>query len=167
MSELKLIALDDEDLNVLSAHLQDAVLKVGDVAYLPVEKRVVVLANRFDWATAQAAPKAMRPSASAQGSYTRHRCALRFEQVTAARLRGIDLAKKDKVLSMLALQFEPDADHAPAGTITLVFAGDAAIRLEVAYIEAELRDLGGAWAARSKPHHPEVGPEDGTEPAAE
>jgi Protein of unknown function (DUF2948) len=162
MSELKLIALDEEDLNVLSAHLQDAILKVSDIAYLPAEKRFVVLANRFDWPDALV-ERGSAPSNSDQGSYTRHRCALRFEQVAAARLRGIDLDKKDQVLSMLALQFEPTPDAAPAGTITLVFAGDAAIRLDVAYVEAELRDLGGAWAARSKPTHPE----DGKDTAAE
>lgn len=163
MSELKLIALDDEDLNVLSAHLQDAVLKVSDIAYLPAEKRFAVVVNRFDWPTALAAEAQTRPGRSGAENYTRHHCALRFEQVRAARLRGIDPAAKDQVLSMLALQFEPDPDAAPAGTITLVFAGEAAIRLDVAYVEAELRDLGGAWAARSKPTHPE----DGTDKAAE
>lgn len=163
MSELKLIALDDEDLKVLSAHLQDAVLKVGDIAYLAAEKRFVLLVNRFDWANALAQPEAMRDKASARGRFTRNRCALRFEQVTAARLRGIDLAAKDQVLSMLALQFEPSTDQAPAGAVTLVFAGDAAIRLDVAYIEAELRDLGGVWAARARPRHPDDGAEPGTD----
>lgn len=163
MSELKLIALDDEDLKVLSAHLQDAVLKVGDIAYMAAEKRFVVLANRFDWTNALSQPESRRHKATARGKFTRYRCALRFEQVTAARLRGIDLAAKDQVLSMLALQFEPSADQAPAGTVTLVFAGDAAIRLDVAYIEAELRDLGGAWAARSRPRHPEDGTKPGTD----
>jgi len=115
MSELKLIALDDEDLKVLSAHLQDAVLKVGDIAYLAAEKRFVVLANRFDWTNALSQPESRRHKAAARGKFTRYRCALRFEQVTAARLRGIDLAAKDQVLSMLALQFEPSADQATEG----------------------------------------------------
>ena len=49
MSELKLIALDAEDLSVLSANLQDAVLRIADIAYLPREKRFAAIANRFDW----------------------------------------------------------------------------------------------------------------------
>lgn len=150
MQDLKLIALDAEDLDVISAHLQDAVLKVGDIAYLPGEKRFAALANRFNWPAAMGAETTRR-----RANYTRHRCALRFEQVAAARLRGIDLADKDRVLAMLAVQFTPSDDDSPAGAITLVFAGDAAIRLEVGYIEAELRDLGGAWAAKSRPQHPD------------
>ena len=46
---LKLVALDPEDLAVLSAHLQDAIAKVGDIAYLPKEKRFAMVLNRFDW----------------------------------------------------------------------------------------------------------------------
>jgi hypothetical protein len=150
MQELKLIALDAEDLSVLSAHLQDAVLKVGDIAFLPGERRFALLANRFNWPAALTNKRKRGPT-----PYTRHRCALRFEQVSAARLKSIDLGDKDRVLSMLALQFEASSEDDPSGTITLFFAGDAAIRLDVGYIEAELRDLGGAWMAKSRPRHPE------------
>ena len=150
MSELKLIALDAEDLGVLSAHLQDAVLKVCDVVYQPKEKRFAVIVNRFNWPAALAEADKL-----AAAAYTRHRCAVRFEQVTAARLRGIDLANKDQVLSILAIQFEPHPEENPAGAVTMQFSGGAAIRLEVDYIESELRDLGGAWAAKSKPQHPD------------
>lgn len=149
MQELKLIALDAQDLAVLSAHLQDAVLKVGDIAYLPGERRFAVLANRFDWITALADRK------RADATYTRHRCALRFEQVRAARVQGIDLEDKQRVLSLLAIQFAPASDEDPAGRVTIVFAGDAAIQLDVDYVEAELRDLGAAWAAQSRPDHPD------------
>lgn len=149
MQELKLIALDAQDLAVLSAHLQDAVLKVADIAYLQGEKRFVALANRFDWITALADEK------GAGATYTRHRCALRFERVRSARVQGIDLADKQRVLSLLALQFTPASDEDPAGRVTIVFAGDAAIQLDIDYVEAELRDLGAAWAAQSKPNHPD------------
>jgi len=150
MQDLKLIALDAEDLSVLSAHLQDAVLKVRDIAFLPGEKRFALLANRFNWPAALTSRRKRGPV-----PYTRHRCALRFEQVAVAQLKGIDLGDKDRVLSMLALQFEASGGDDPSGTITLFFAGDAAIRLDVDYIEAELRDLGGAWVAKSRPRHPQ------------
>jgi hypothetical protein len=142
MSELKLIALDAEDLSVLSANLQDAVLRIADIAYLPREKRFAGIANRFDWAAAE----------QGRGTYARRRSAVRFERVLGAQLHGIDLASKDTVLALLAISFEPT--EAPAGHVTLHFAEGAAIRLHVECIEAELKDLGPVWQAKSKPHHP-------------
>jgi hypothetical protein len=147
MTSLKLIALDGEDLQVLSAHLQDAVLKVGDLAYLPGSKRFVAVANRFDWVSA------LQGGGRQPGAYARRQTGLRFERVMAAQLHGIDLAAKDSVLSLLAIRFDPR--DAPAGDITLFFADGGAIRLQVECIEAELRDLGPAWPAKLKPTHPE------------
>ncbi len=144
LTDLKLIALDGEDLAVLSAHLQDAVLKVEEMTYLPRQGRFAAVLNRFDWVAAEAAGK-RRPKA------IRRRAALRIERVTAARLSGIEIKAGSRVLSLLAIQFE--AGVAPAGSITLVFAGDAAIRLDVECIECELRDLGPAWVARGTPDH--------------
>jgi hypothetical protein len=145
MDTLKLIAFDAEDLAVLSAHLQDAVVKVSDMAYLPREKRFALIANRFDWTSAQAAD---RPSSL----HRRCRTALRFERVLDAKLQGIDLAANAQVFCLLAIQFEPG--EAPGGFVTLIFAGEAAIRLEVECIEAELKDLGETWLARGLPCHP-------------
>ena len=149
MPDLKLIALDQEDLAVVSAHLQDAVVKVSELAYLPQHKRFATILNRFDWASAIGetgkAPKRRK--------FQRRRSGLRFERVLSARLLGIDLAAKDDVLSLLAIEFEPGA--APSGAVTLIFAGNAAIRLEVECIEAELKDLGAAWRAKARPEHPD------------
>jgi hypothetical protein len=144
MSDLKLIALDAEDLSVLSAHVQDAVLKVEEMAYLPRERRFVAILNRFDWNAALT----VRRRASVR---QRRRAALRFERVTAARLQGIDLKVKSRVLALLAVQFE--AARPPGGAVTLLFAGGPAIRLDIECIEVELRDLGAVWAARSRPDH--------------
>jgi hypothetical protein len=151
MIELKLLALDAEDLAVISAHLQDALLQVGDMAYLPKQKRFVALTNRFDWTTAVRRDRKRKPP-----SYERHRSALRFDRVLTAQVNGIDLQARQQVLELLAIQFEQT--EAPAGTITLVFAGGGAIRLNVECIEAELRDLGAAWKARYKPEHPDGDP---------
>ena len=148
MAELKLIALDAEDLSVLSAHLQDAVLQVGDLAYQRQDKRFAAIANRFDWVEAMDGS-----SASSDSGYTRRQAALRFERVLDAKLNGIDLKNKGAVLSLLALSFEPH--EPPAGDVTLHFANGAAIRLSVECIEAEVRDLGPVWRAASMPSHPD------------
>lgn len=147
LTDLRLLALDAEDLAVISAHLQDAVGLVGDMAYLPREQRFAAIINRFDWANAHAEGPAQSVP------HVRRRAAIRFERVRAARVQGLDLKAKRQHLSLLAISFDPT--DLPAGHITLLLAGGAAIRLEVECIEAELRDLGGAWAAKSRPDHPE------------
>ena len=147
MPELKLIALDEEDLKVVSAHLQDAVGTVGDLAYLPREQRFVALLNRFDWIAAE------KQGGGEKASYQRRRAALRFEQVTGARVRNIALKDKRQVLILLSVQFEKTGEDDPGGQVSLIFAGDAQILLDVAFIEAELRDLGGVWSTASRPDH--------------
>ena len=144
--DLKLIAMDDQDLQVISAHLQDAVLRIADIAYLPREHRFAALVNRFNWTAALG-------SSEADELMTRHRSAVRIERIRAARTQGIDLGAKDQVLSLLAIQFEQLHDDDPAGQMTLIFAGGGAIQLDVECIEVELRDLGGAWATKSRPDH--------------
>ena len=149
MPELKLIALDADDLAVISAHLQDALLKVGDLAYLPGERRFAALGNRFDWA--DALRDGGRPP-----EYVRRRAALRFERVLTAQVQGIDLARKGEVLSLLSIAFEPSGmQEDPGGHVVLQFANGGAIRLVVECIEAELKDLGAVWRAKSRPQHPD------------
>ena len=142
MEELKLIALDAEDLRILSCHLQDAVIRVSDMAYLKEGMRFAAIANRFDW---EGAVK------SKDDEFQRRRTGLRFERVKSAQVQGIDLKKKDLVLVLLAVAFEPGNE--PEGTLILHFAGGGAIRLGVECIEAELRDLGAVWSTQHKPEH--------------
>ena len=142
MEELKLIALDAEDLRILSCHLQDAVIRVGDMAYLKEGMRFAAIANRFDW---EGAVK------SKDDEFQRRRTGLRFERVKSVQVQGIDLKKKDLVLVLLAVAFEPGDE--PEGTLILHFAGGGAIRLGVECIEAELRDLGAVWSTQHKPEH--------------
>lgn len=144
MTELKLLALDEEDLAVLSSHLQDAVVRVGDMAYLPGQKRFAAVLNRFDWEKA---------SGQEADGYRRRRTAVRFDRVLGAKHKDLKPEKPDRILSLLAIQFEPK--DAPAGSITLVFSGDVTIQLQVECVEAELRDLGPAWRTRRKPEHPD------------
>jgi hypothetical protein len=141
MDRLKLIALDQEDLPVISAHCQDAVLKAGDILWLPAEKRLVLGMNRFVWENLENRGK----------TYERRRAALHFGRVDKVRTRGIDRSNKDMVLSLLAVTFQPGTE--PAGTIDLVFSGHAAMQLEVECIEAQLSDLAAAWETGSRPAH--------------
>jgi hypothetical protein len=149
MPDLKLIALDAEDLAIISAHLQDAVLKIGDIAFLPKEKRFAAIANRFDWLDA------LEGEAAREKRYARRQAALRFERVLSAQVQGMDLKNKGAVTELLAVSFEPG--EPPAGRVTLQFADGGAVRLNVECIEAELRDLGPAWEAKSRPRHPDAG----------
>jgi Protein of unknown function (DUF2948) len=146
MTEMKLIALDGEDLAIISAHCQDAVVRVEDLAYVARDRRFALVCNRFDWLGAGAKPPTER------ANFDRHRAGLRFERVSKVRTVGMDLKAKEAVLVLLAIQFQPD-QAAPSGDITLQFANGAAIRLSVDDIEVELKDLGAVWATPHKPDH--------------
>lgn len=142
MTMLKLVALDEEDLAVISAHVQDAVMKVENLDYARTARQFLLTMNRFAWEMA---------SGSLKRSHERHQSVLAFARVMGVKVHGIDPRKKEEVLSLLAVRFLP-AD-APAGIVELVFAGSGIIRLEVECIEAKLTDLGGVWRASSRPTH--------------
>jgi len=147
MEELKLVALDKDDIEVMSAHVQDALVKVGDIFWRPREHRFVMALNRFDWMNAVDGDGLKSKSLD----YRRCRTALRFERVVSCRCRGLDQSGKDAVLNLLAVEFaERDA---PAGTVTMTFSGGGAIRLEVECLEAELIDLGEVFATMACPDH--------------
>ena len=142
MSHLKLIALDAEDLAIIAAHLQDAIGSVGEMTYLPKERRFVALLNRFDWASVLRDPKA---------APQRRKSALRIERVLAAQVQGIDTKADGSTVNLLTVQFEPST--MPAGSLTLVYADDRAIRLQVECIELLLEDLDAAWTVERVPQH--------------
>jgi Protein of unknown function (DUF2948) len=113
---LKLIALDRDDLDVVSTHLQDAVLKVCDVIWHPAEQRVVLALSRFDW------------GCTCDGSPDLRRCrtALRFERVSCFKARNVRPTDKGAVLNLLAVEFAEN--DPPGGVVTLTFSGGAAMR---------------------------------------
>jgi hypothetical protein len=140
MELLKLIALDKDDVEVISAHLQDAVVKVGDIVWLPAERRLVLGLNRFDW-----------EAANNDAGYRRRRAVLRFDQVLSVKCRNISRADPDAVLNLLAVKFtEQDP---PSGFVTLMFSGGPALRLNVECLEVELVDLGPVWPTSICPKH--------------
>ncbi|MBY5569125.1 DUF2948 family protein [Rhizobium leguminosarum] len=142
MTDLKLVALDDEDLAIISAHMQDSVFKVGDIDWSPRDAQFALAANRFVWEGAERKRK----------GFERRRAALVFKRVLAVRSLGIDRGKRDEVLSLLALRFEKK-DEGPDGTVELTLSGTASIALDVECIEVQMADIGGAWQASSKPRH--------------
>jgi Protein of unknown function (DUF2948) len=153
MEELKLVALDNDDIEVISAHVQDALVKAADVRWQPRERRFVMALDRFDWVSAAGAADA---SGAECRDYRRCRTALRFERVNACKCRGLDPANKDALLNLLAVEFAKGDN--PSGTVTLTFSGGGVIRLEVECLEAELADLGEVYTAAACPNHFAAGP---------
>ena len=142
MAALKLIALDDKDLSIVSAHVQDAVMKVSDLEYLPAAKRFVLTMNRFVWEA---------KSGLFRQHNERRQSVLHFDRVLGAKTSGIQRDKPAEVLSLLAISFV--AISKPAGIVELVFSGGGAVMLDVECVEARLADIGGSWEATSRPVH--------------
>jgi len=137
---LRLTAADAEDLQMLSARVQDAAGKLKDFVWLPKQRRFVAVLNRFRWE-------------DSKGPGTRVRAALRFDGVSKVQSSHVKRGAPDAVVSLLTIRFIPEGAGDPAGVIELVLAGGGAFRLEVECIDAELADLTGPWAARARPDH--------------
>jgi hypothetical protein len=125
---LKLIAMDEEDLAVISAHVQDSCVQREEMTWLPGQKRFVLGTMRYDW------------SASARGRHERVGSVLRFDRVLNVVQIGLSDRNSPATLNLLAVGFE-ETDP-PSGFVTLAFFGGAAVRLEVECLEGELRDIG-------------------------
>lgn len=147
LDELKLVALDRDDIAVVSAHVQDALVRVGDIVWQPAARRFVMALSRFDWIAAAGAA----PEHGEKPDYRRCRTALRFDRVLSCKCRGIDQADKEARLNLLAVEFA--AGDTPAGAVTMTFSGSGVIRLDVECVEAELADLGEILAAETCPDH--------------
>jgi Protein of unknown function (DUF2948) len=141
----RLIAFDADDLTVIAANLQDALVRVGDMAFVPQSKQFALVAARFDWVQA-AAKKRGRPCCE------RARTGLHFGRVLKVSCRGFHCRDEALVLNLLDIGFKET--DSPGGYVELVFSAGRALRLEVECLEAEIRDLGFRWRARSAPRHP-------------
>jgi hypothetical protein len=139
MTGVKLAAGDAEDLEILSARLQDAAGQLKNVTWLPKKRRFAMVINRLQWEA---------------GGKTRVRAGLHFDGVLKVQSHKVKLGAGDAVVSLLALRFEPNkSEEDPGGVIEIVLAGGGAIRLTVECIDAELADLTAPWAARGTPDH--------------
>ena len=141
---LKLRAVDIEDLTVLAACLQDAILPLSDIAYMPDERRFALVANRFRW-----------EKPGTHKAFERINCGICFHNVRAARLKRIDRRDRGLLLDLLTLS----AEEIEGGyAVSLICADDRVIRLELDRIEVTAEDYGLAWPAGSKPDHAEGSP---------
>ncbi|MFY9656753.1 MAG: DUF2948 family protein [Methylocystis sp.] len=137
---LRLQALDPADLALISAHLQDAAVRVGDIAFLKERRRFALVAARFDW------------EAEMQGQLERCAAALHFESVRNVRCFRLPRENPETVLALLTIVYEAEGPG-PEGRILLVFSGGTMIALDVDGVEAQLRDLGPRWRISSRPSH--------------
>ena len=128
--QLRLIALDADDLSVISAHVQDARVRASDIVWRQDEKRLVVGLDRLDWEQTLSGGTAPR----------RMIAALRFDRVLACKSRNIDLQAPETSLDLLGIEFH--AGEAPGGSAVLLFSQGGALRLDVECLECELTDLG-------------------------
>jgi hypothetical protein len=138
---LLLYATDADDLQVMSALLQDAVLMVSDMRYDAKRREFGLLLNRFRWEDRAAAERAGR-------AYERVRCLLVFNDVMAVRSQGVSQQDKDTVLSLLSVGFNPGDDG--TGNVVLTLAGDGEVALAVESINATARDVTRPYAAPSR-----------------
>mgnify|MGYP001050647731 CR=1 FL=1 len=129
-SRRKLVALDDDDLAVISAHVQDAAVVAGDILWRQAENRLVIAMRRIDCEDIIAGDCVPRRLISA----------LRFDRVLSCRSRAIDMAASDLPLTLLGIEFY--RGKKPGGEVMLLFASGGVLRLEVECLECELADLG-------------------------
>ena len=136
---LRLSAETEEDITVISAAVQDAAVKVGDIAYLREQHRFALVANRYCW----------ERDAGRQGE--RVRAGLRFEGVLNAQFKNIPFDDADHVLELLAISYKPTGDG--GGEFNIDFSGFASIRLSCEQLEIFMEDLSNPWGARIRPEH--------------
>lgn len=153
---LKLRAIDEADVEVLGACLQDALVPVYDMCFLAEEKRFVMVANRFRWENLEPGTTAEESGAGEDQAeparrYERIHCGITIEHVSRVQFKGFTPGaegEKGRLLEVLTIL-------AGEGELTLIFAGGAGVRLEVEKIEAFLQDMGEPWPTLWRPRHPE------------
>lgn len=138
---LALMAADAEDLQAVSALLQDAVLKIGDTAYVAADRRFAFVANRYVWETA-------KRSLFSRGQ--RVRVGVHFDDVRSVKGRGVRMDANEAVIDILSTEYEGNEN---GGTITLNLAGGGAIALEVDAINITVKDISEPWRAGRRPNH--------------
>ncbi len=145
---LRLIAMDAQDLEVISALTQDAVFPITEMSWQPARRRFALLLNRFRWEDRDKAATRNRPAERVQS-------VLVFSDVEKIQSQGVERGEKDLVLSLLSISFESGEDG--AGRVRLTLAGDGAIALDVEALEATLEDVTRPYVAPSRraPEHPE------------
>ena len=145
VQNLKLIAKTDEDMRVISAHLQDSIVKTSDIANLKKNKIFLMQLNRFMWEDVE------------KGVFRKNkriRTVLKFENVLKATSKNVNQKKNDRFLDFLAIEMfkMPDKNF----EMNLIFSGDVIIKLVVEAIEVTLDDQGSPWVSKNKPRHDDL-----------
>ena len=142
LRNLKLIANSDEDLRVISAHLQDSIVHTSDIANLKKNRIFLMQLNRFMWEDVE------------KGVFRKNkrtRTILKFENVINVLSRGIDQKKRSRFLDFLAMKSDLLADK--TYEIKLIFSGDGIIKVNTEVIDVTLDDQGTPWESKTKPKH--------------
>jgi len=147
-TSVRLMALDADDLAVISALAQDAVFPITEMSWQPGKRRFALLINRFRWEDVEKAALRRRPVERVQS-------VLAVSDVLKVQSQGVDRQEKDLVLSLLSIAFEPGEDG--TGRVVLTLAGDGAIALDVEALDVTLQDVTRPYLAPSRktPRHPE------------
>ena len=145
VQNLKLIAKTDEDLRVISAHLQDSIVKTSDIANLQKNKIFLMQLNRFMWEDVE------------KGVFRKNkriRTVLKFENVLKATSKNVNQKKNDRFLDFLAIETTqmPDKNY----EMNLIFSGDVVLKLVAEAIEVTLDDQGSPWESKNKPKHKDL-----------
>lgn len=149
--KLKLRCEDEEDVVVLSSLLQDALVPMAELAWLPAEKCFVFVASRFIWS--ECIDVTLPAGEAGIECYSRQNFGVTLEGVKAVRSRGIDIDDKSRILELLAITA---AGEVGSATIELVFAGGAGIRVECERIAVHGQDVGEPWPTLHRPRHPDI-----------
>ena len=145
VQNLKLIARTTEDLRVISAHLQDSIVKTSDIANLKKNRIFLMQLNRFMWEDVE------------KGVFRKNkriRTVLKFENILKVASKNVDQNKNDRFLDFLAIEtFKmPDKNY----EMNLIFSGDIVIKLVAEDIEVTLDDQGSPWESKNKPKHEDL-----------
>jgi len=150
---LKIIARDAEDLAVVSACLQDSLIPLNEMRYLPQERRFIMVANRFRWERAAKPSQEPTPGKDATfesdddfGSQQRTNSGVCIDRVLSVRSRNIDRGRPDDFLSLLSVQLD-------GNSLSFLFAGGGVIQVEIEALALYLSDLGTAWPTQWQPDH--------------
>ena len=139
---LKLIGKNPEDLKVISAHVQDSIVTVGDIVFLKQNRTFIMIVNRFMWEDVE------------KGVFRQNkriRCAVKFEEVLKVKSQNINQNNKKRPLECLAIKQNLTSDG--FYQISIFFAGNSVITLVVESIEISLKDLGKSWNVKHFPKH--------------
>ncbi len=139
---LRLVAEDASDLEIISSAVQDAVLKAENIKFDRKQRRMTLEINRFQW----------EDTKSKRGPQGRVRAILAFDTVLSVKTRAVSKADPEMVYSVLSLAFDPD-EEPPGGKLSILFAGDGELALEVEAIDVTLLDSSYEWTTRRRPDH--------------